>query len=164
MTPRIFALAAATLFCGAVNAQDGFFDDWLQRSDHAKADQPHWMTPLATVTPRLEPEFRTDFLAEQMPTGDDLVNFGNGKGLELIPYERVELLFVGKFRVLSANEKSGNYILTFFLGGAVPTGEYQSAIAEKRTTFHDLSQATWGPMHQPRRDGFSGKVVHRETL
>ena len=73
MTPRIFALAAATLFCGAVNAQDGFFDDWLQRSDHAKADQPHWMTPLATVTPRLEPEFRTDFLAEQMP-GDNRAN------------------------------------------------------------------------------------------
>jgi hypothetical protein len=41
---------------------------------------------------------------------------------------------------------------------------YESAIAEKRTTSHDLSQAALGPMHQPRRDGFSGKVVHRETL
>jgi hypothetical protein len=40
-TNRIFALAAAALFCGAANAQDGFFDEWLQRSGQAKADQPH---------------------------------------------------------------------------------------------------------------------------
>jgi hypothetical protein len=93
MTKPMFAPLTALLFCGALHAQDGFFDAWLQRSDQAKADQPHWMTPLATVTPRLEQEFRTDFLVEQMPTGDDLVNFGNTKGLELIPYERVELLF-----------------------------------------------------------------------
>jgi hypothetical protein len=140
------ALAAASLFCCALDAQDGFWSDWLQRSDQAKADQPHWTTPLATVTPRLEQEFRTDFLVEQMPTRDDLVNLGNGKGLELIPNERVELLFnvppylehnnpkildgfgdvsfVGKFRALSANEKTGNYILTFFLGATIPTGEH----------------------------------------
>jgi len=63
--PPIALLAAAAL-CGALPAQDSFFDSWLARSDHAKADQ--------------------------------------------------------------------------------------------------LSQATLGPMHQPRRDGFSGKVIHRETL
>jgi hypothetical protein len=36
---------------------------WFQRSDQAKADQPHWMTPLVTITPRLDQEFRTDFMA-----------------------------------------------------------------------------------------------------
>src|ERR1035438_5474565 len=138
----LLVLANACICCRALDAQDGFCNDWLQRSDQAKADQPHWMTPLATVTPRLEQEFRTDFLVEQMTTGDDLVNLGNGKGLELIPYERVELLFnvppylehnnpkihdgfgdvsfVGKYRVLSANEEAGSYILTFFLGGTIP--------------------------------------------
>jgi len=35
---------------------------------------------------------------------------------------------------------------------------------KKRTSSHDLSQATLGPMHQPRGDGFSGKAIHRETL
>jgi len=138
------ALAAACIFCCALNAQDGFFSGWLQRSDQAKADQPHWMTPLATVTPRLEQGFRTDFLVEQMPTGDDLVNFGNTKGLELIPYERVELLFAKRC--------------------SLPFYPRSGQTYEKRTTSHDLSQATLGPMHQPRRDGFSGKVVHRETL
>jgi hypothetical protein len=38
----------------AAASLDGFWSDWLQRSGQAKADQPHWMTPLATVTPRLE--------------------------------------------------------------------------------------------------------------
>src|ERR1019366_9462329 len=89
----LVAFAAACIFCGPVDAQSNFWSDWLQRSDQAKADQPHWMTPLITVTPRLEQEFRTDFLVEQMPTGESLVNLGNGKGLELIPEERVELLF-----------------------------------------------------------------------
>jgi hypothetical protein len=26
------------------------------------------------------------------------------------------------------------------------------------------SQATFGPMHQARRDGLSGEVIHHETL
>ncbi len=128
------------------HAQDGFLSDWLARSDRAKAEQPHWMTPLATVTPRLEQEFRSDFLVEQMATHDELVNLGNGKGLELIPNDRVELLFnvppylehnnsklhdgfgdvsfVGKYRLVAAPEEAGNYIVTFFLGGSVPTGTY----------------------------------------
>jgi hypothetical protein len=104
------------------------------------------MTPLATVTPRLEQEFRTDFLIQQTPTGDDLVNLGNSKGLELIPNERLEFLFnvppylehntpkirdgfgdvsfVGKYRLLAGNEDAGNYVVTVFLGATVPTGTY----------------------------------------
>ena len=132
----------------AAHAQDGYWKSWFSRSDRAKASQPHWMTPLVTVTPRLEQEFRTDFVVQQMPTGGDLANFGNGKGLELIPNERMELLFnippylehnnpnvpdgfgdvsfVGKYRLLAANEESGNYILTVFLAGSVPTGSHSN--------------------------------------
>src|ERR1022692_4046507 len=47
----LLVLANACICCRALDAQDGFCNDWLQRSDQAKADQPHWMTPLATVTP-----------------------------------------------------------------------------------------------------------------
>jgi hypothetical protein len=122
-------------------AQDGFCTNWRERSEAAKAGQPHWMTPLVTVTPRLEQEFRTDFVAD-----DDQLNFGNGKGLELIPNQRVELLFnippylvhghsrlhdgfgdvsfVGKYRLLAAPEEGGSYIVTLFLGGTIPTGSY----------------------------------------
>lgn len=139
-------LLSLILASSSLQAQDGFFSDWLDRSDQAKADQPSWMTPLVTVTPRLEQEFRSDFLVEQMANGHDLANYDGGKGLELIPWERVELLFnlppyldhnnpsihdgpgdasfVGKFRLFSGNAESGNYILTVFFGATVPTGTY----------------------------------------
>lgn len=111
------------------------------------------MTPLVTVTPRLEQEFRSDFLVEEMATGNDLINYGGGKGLELIPWDRVELLFnvppyiehnnpapnnpatingfgdvsfLQKFRILSANKEHGDYILTVFLGESVPTGSWKN--------------------------------------
>ena len=47
---------------GLLQAQDGYFSDWFQRSDQAKAEQPHWVTPIATVTPGLEQEVRYDQL------------------------------------------------------------------------------------------------------
>ncbi len=140
------AILFVSAFSSSLQAQDGFLRQWFQRSDQAKASQPHWMTPLATVTPRLEQEFRTDFFVQKTASGDDLVNLGGGKGLELIPNGRVELLFnvppylqhnnprlrdgfgdvsfVGKYRIVSANEEHGNYILTAFLGASVPTGSY----------------------------------------
>jgi len=154
------------LACSALHAQDGFFSDWFDGSDQAKADQPRWMTPLATVTPRLEQEFRTDFLVEQMATGHDLANYDGGKGLELIPNERVELLFnlppyldhnnpsihdgpgdvsfVGKYRLLSANEEAGNYILTLFFGASVPTGTYKNGAKASVLTPTIAGGKGWG--------------------
>lgn len=138
--------------CFTLQAQDGFFSNWFQRSDQAKADQPNWMTPLVTVTPRLEQEFRADFLVEEMASGNDLINYDGGKGLELIPWERVEVLFnlppyiehnnpanlpadkngfgdvsfLGKYRMVAGNKEHGNYILTLFLGYSVPTGTWKN--------------------------------------
>jgi len=180
------ALLAAFSFCGALRAQDSFFDSWLERSDHAKADQPHWMTPLATVTPRLEQEFRTDFLVEQLPTRDDLVNFDNGKGLELIPYERVELLFnlppylehnnpklhdgfgdvsfLGKYRVAARPEAAGNYILTFFLGGTVPTGSYTNGARGAVITPTIAAGKGWGQFDVQSTFGAGLPVSHENTI
>jgi len=42
------------------SAQDGYFTDWFPRVDKTQAEQPHWITPLATTTPRLEEEVRYD--------------------------------------------------------------------------------------------------------
>jgi hypothetical protein len=63
------AYASAFSRAARLQAQDGFFSGWFDRSDQAKADQPSWMTPLVAVTPRLEQEFRADFLIEEMPPG-----------------------------------------------------------------------------------------------
>jgi hypothetical protein len=145
---RLRTLSLVLLACGVLEAQDDFLSDWLDRSDQAKQDQPQWMTPLVTVTPRLEQEFRTDLVVEQTASGNDLVNFGNSKGLELIPVEPVEIIlnappylehnqgnvqdgfgdvsFLGKVRLLSGNEERGNYILTVFLAASIPTGSYSN--------------------------------------
>jgi hypothetical protein len=121
-----------------------YFGDWFARVTKAQAEQPHWITPLVTVTPRLEEEFRYDQMWESLPSGKTLTIYGGGKGLELIPFERVEVIigvpawesentspakqgwadenFLIKYRLLSANEKEGNYILTAFFGLSVPNG------------------------------------------
>jgi hypothetical protein len=50
------------------------------------------MTPLATVTPRLEQEFRFDVFSETLPTHAHLDNYGAGKGLEITPTENTEII------------------------------------------------------------------------
>jgi hypothetical protein len=121
-----------------------YFLNWFDRVSKTQAEQPHWVTPVATVTPRLEEELRYDQFRETIPGGHSLYNSDGGKGLELIPAEHVELIigvpayetenthirkngwtdetFLAKYRILSANEENGNYILTAFLGLSVPSG------------------------------------------
>jgi len=129
-----------------MRAQDGYFSDWFQRVDKTQAEQPHWITPLATTTPRLEEELRYDQVWQENAKGVTTNNYDGGKGLELIPFQKVEVIFnappyldhnnpadkngfgdvafLVKYRLLSANEESGNYILTAFLGWSLPTGSY----------------------------------------
>ncbi len=139
------AYVVAAMPCRAQDStSDNFFREWERRASAIQAEQPHWVTPLVTVTPRLEQELRYDVATRTTPTGITVTNYGVGKGLELIPFDPVELI-VGvppytvhrnpkapdgwgdwplllKTRLLSANEAHGNYILTLFVGGSVPTG------------------------------------------
>src|SRR6201997_2101316 len=93
---RRFALLSAWLMLclGSTfsSAQDGFFSDWFNLVSKTQAEQPHWITPLATTTPRLEEEFRYDQLWQVNPAGVTTDNYDGGKGLELIPLERVEII------------------------------------------------------------------------
>ena len=120
------------------------FGKWFERVAQTQAEQPRWITPLQTVMPRLEQELRYDVYHEALPGGKTLNIFGGGKGLEVIPSERVELIigvpawesentspnkagwsdesFLLKYRLLSANAQQGDYILTAFLGLSVPSG------------------------------------------
>ena len=134
-----------TLHAQSAPAEDrGFWSRWFERSEKSKAEQPHWITPLATTTPRLEQEFRYDVNWSQAKPGANYTeNFGNTKGLELIPFEQVEIIagipgyvmhnnpavqdgwgdfqLLVKYRLLAANESNGNYILTAFLSSSFPT-------------------------------------------
>jgi hypothetical protein len=126
-----------------ISTSDGYFGDWFARVTRIQSEQPHWITPIATVTPRLEEELRYDQSWETTSSGSQTTTFG-GKGLELIPCENVEVIlgipawinhnksadvdgfgdesFLVKYRLASANEESGNYIVTAFLQLQVPTG------------------------------------------
>lgn len=128
-----------------------YFADWFPRVTQIQSEQPHWVTPLVTVSPRLEEEFRYDQYWEGLSHRKAIDNFGAGKGLELIPGENVEVIlgipawnarngaiqhgkgadtdgwadetFLIKYRLLSANEENGNYIVTAFMGFSAPTGD-----------------------------------------
>ena len=115
------------------------------RVSATQAEQPHWVTPLVTVTPRLEQEIRSDFVEQTNSKLQKTWNFGNSKGLEIIPHRRIELLFNfppfiahqkgagndgfgdvsfnSKFRFFARNEEHGNAIITGFFAGTYPTGK-----------------------------------------
>ncbi len=124
--------------------------------NRTQAEQPRWVTPLVTVTPRLEQEFRTDFVRQITPRLTNTWNFGNGKGLELIPARRIELIanvppylqhnaprvkdgfgdvsFLMKYRIYASNEEGHNAIVTAFFSGSVPTGSYSNGAPNATVT------------------------------
>lgn len=150
---KIVNMIAATSLLAlpmAIRAQQastdsGFISRYQARVSATQAAQPHWITPLVTVTPRLEQEFRADFVRQTNTQRYDTWNYGNGKGLELIPERHVELIFnvpaffnhsepnvqdgfgdvsfLAKVRLFARNEEHGNGIITAFLGASVPTGK-----------------------------------------
>jgi hypothetical protein len=150
----IFIVCAGAAATG-LQAQNSFFDHWQDRVNRTQAEQPHWVTPLVTVTPRLEQEFRTDFVRQVTPTHTDTWNYGNGKGLELIPARRIELLmnippylqhnsaakdgfgdpsFTMKYRFYASNEQNHNAIITAFISGSIPTGSYSNGSTDAAVT------------------------------
>ncbi|MGO8701111.1 MAG: hypothetical protein ACLQVY_25750 [Limisphaerales bacterium] len=108
------------------------FSKWFNMVAKTQAEQPHWVTPLVTVTPRLEQEYRYDQSLQATAGGNRLTSYGGGKGLEIIPAEPVEVIlgepawqahkeskdrdgfgddsFLLKYRLLSANEE--NFLVT----------------------------------------------------
>ena len=125
-----------------------FFAAWFAMATRTQAEQPRWMTPLVTVTPRLEQEFRFDFFSETLNNHAHLDNYGVGKGVEIIPSEHTEVIigippyetrtsnagktladgwgdwpaFLVKYRFASANEDQGNYAVSGFFQMSVPSG------------------------------------------
>jgi len=143
------ALAAATP-CRAQSisefgsALEDYVLNWSSRATQIQSEQPHWATPLVTVTPRLEQEVRYDQFFQSSRNGLATDTFGGGKGIELIPFQSTEVIvgvpafvkrniprntdgfadwpFLVKVRLLTSNEEHDNYIVTAFMGFTVPTG------------------------------------------
>ena len=171
-------ISSTLLFCGLVvatvatahadgSAVSDLLGDWFEQVARTQAEQPHWVTPLVTVTPRLEQEWRSDVVSQSQPHGVSTLNYGNGKGLELIPTEHTEIIlgvaayvehehsksrdgfgdvnFLVKYRLLSANEEQGNYILTAFLGASAPTGNHDNSVRQAIFTPTLAFGKGWGP-------------------
>jgi hypothetical protein len=149
------------------SAGGNFFDRWFSLVGATQAEQPHWITPVVTVTPRLEQEFRYDMSRQVQPNGTSVIeNYGGSKGLEFIPARHIELIvnpppfivrnfnsvpgglgdlsFLLKYRFLAANEEHGNYILTAFLGASVPTGTYTNGAKDATISPTLAAGKGWG--------------------
>lgn len=152
----LVCLAFSLLCASSLQAQNpigDYFANWFDRVDKTQAEQPHWITPVATTTPRLEEEFRYDIFWQTNNAGITSENYGGGKGVELIPTRHIEVILVAppayivhnnpavkdgfgdwgfliKYRILSGNEEHGNYILTAFFQSTLPTGQYKNGATD----------------------------------
>jgi hypothetical protein len=160
-----FAMAALFIFAPALhaqaqqeNTQNDWVHKWLRRVDKTRTEQPHYVAPLITTHVDLVQQFRYDSYQQVAPSGAGTFNFGASKGLEIIPFSRVEAqvgvppymlhqtpgthdgfgdvsIFL-KFRAFAAPEGKGDYFVGFFLGGSFPTG----------TTPNGMGHTVWSPM------------------
>lgn len=147
-----FVMLSLLLMCplrafGQQGFGSGFFSDWARRVDRVQSEQPHWVSPIATSSARLGEEVRFD-VAWLGANGDSQSNYGNGKGVQFIPFDPVEVLispppyithsnpavpdgfadfsFRVKYRLLSRNEQHGNFILTAYFSTSIPTGSHSN--------------------------------------
>ena len=130
---------------GSAAAEDGLMARYRAALEAAQKSEPHWATPLVTVAPRVEQGFRADFVRQTAPGGQSTWNLGNSKGLQIVPFSRVELRFSpppflthtdahaedgfgdvafrAKYRIYGSSEEHHNAIATALLGASVPTGK-----------------------------------------
>jgi hypothetical protein len=166
---------------------DGFVARWFDRVNAAQASQPHWITPLVTVTPRLEQEFRFDAGFQQAGNGAHVDNYGMGKGLELIPTTTNEVILnlppyetrsvrrpaqgfgddpvlLIKQRLLSANEENGDYIVTAFFGVQAPTGAKAFTSDAWVVTPTIAGGKGWGPFNVQATLGVAYPLTHTREV
>jgi len=92
-------VAAVPLTAKADPLDPEVVNSWMAMATASQSAQPRWMTPLVTVTPRLEQELRFDFYDQQNGTGSQgngqhIYNYGGPGGIraELIPTYNTELI------------------------------------------------------------------------
>lgn len=126
---------------------DGSSDHgWFARVDRTRAEEPTWITPIVTSTPRLEEKYRFDFSHQEGLAGARTENFGGGKGLDLIPARNLEITlgvppylthspasssngwgdagFTVRYRLLSSNEIAHDGMLTLIFAASAPTATH----------------------------------------
>jgi hypothetical protein len=169
MTRSFFSLLlllAATP--GTLLSQDNFFAKWESRTSATQAKQPSWPPPLVSPYPMLIQVFRADFTRQITPTLTSTWNYGAARGLNLVPGFNSEVDvyyapylqhntpkvkdgfgdvgFLYKYRILSRNEKDGNYMLSAQLAATIPTGSYSNGSADSSVSPTLLSGKGFGKL------------------
>jgi len=142
----IYVFTGVLLSLEARGDTDSFFINWFENVDKVQEEQPHWVSPLVTATPRLEQSFRYDITRQYQSGGVVLNNYGGNKGLKLITGESTEIdvsvpsylqkksastkltgwsdeSLLLKYRILSANEEHGNYAVSVSRAYRLPSGD-----------------------------------------
>ena len=133
-----------------VQAQGNFISRWQARATATLAQQPKWAPPVVSPYPQLIQVVRADFYRTISPTHVTTWNYGDVRGINLIPLANTEidifyppyfqhsngtvdgfgdLGFSGKYRFLSRTEDKGNYVVSAFINATVPTGDHKNGAA-----------------------------------
>jgi len=151
---------------GSGKAKRSLWEAWEQMTEEVQATQPQWLSPVVTTSGRLKNEFRYDIWGQPTVGGNNLYQFGGNKGLEFISSSRTQLLIgvptydlqspngapggfgdlplMLKFRIASAEEREGNYLLTFLLAATVPTGSHRYGSGDAVLTPTLAAGKGWG--------------------
>ena len=143
---RKFAVVICLLASSvSVCAQHNFSAKWEARTTQTQAKQPSWSVPLFAPYPMLIQVFRFDAMRQITPARTSTWNYGAGRGLNLVPGFNSEfdvysppyiqhhskttdgfgdVGFLYKYRILSANQKHGNYIVSMQVVATIPTGDH----------------------------------------
>ena len=153
----IFGLLVLASFA---HAQDGFFTSWEDRARATLAAQPAWPTPVVTANAGLVQLFRADFVRQITPSEITTWNYGNSKGVDLIPWYKTEfditippyiehnspkledgfgdVSMLLKYRILADGEAHA-YSMSFSAGGTIPTGNHTNG----STVGNDFPDLLW---------------------
>lgn len=151
----VAAVFTAIFIPSTMHAQGHFFSRWEERVRATTARQPAWPVPVVSPTAVIVQLARVDFVRQYTPTHTTTWNYDNGKGVNFIPFARMEfdvnlppytqhntpkvqdgtgdVSFVAKYRVLAANE-GGNYSTAVQMTFSVPTGSYKNGMAASTLT------------------------------
>jgi len=145
MKHRLSTILILLSFASFAHAQEGLWSSWEDRVRTTLSGQPAWPTPLVTANSGLVQLFRVDFVRQITPAEITTWNYGNSKGLDLVPWYKTEfditippylehnsptvkdgfgdVSLLLKYRLLADNE-THPYSISVSLGGTIPTGSY----------------------------------------
>lgn len=144
-TTGIDTAVAQTATTATADPNDDLLQYWLAMVDRNRSEEPDWLTPLVTTSARLSNGFRFDALDEHVSGTKTVTNYGNGKGLQLIPFDNTEIDLYAppylaetgktkiagfgdwpavnvKYRFLTATASQGDYVVSGYVTTVAPSG------------------------------------------